>query len=83
MNEPIIEVFCDEEEQSCACRLRTCNLPAEVYGIVLYDLARQIARMFAQHGGFDEASVLAVIMEYFDKERARPTSEVQVNRLND
>ena len=82
MTEPIIEVFCDEKEQACACRLRTCSMLAEAYGIVLYDIARQVAKMFAQHGGHDEGDVLSVILQHFDKERAKPTSEVSVHKLD-
>ena len=84
MSEPIaiIEVFHDDAEGSYSCRLRPSKMPAEGYGVVLYDLARQVSKMFAKEGIFDEALVLARILEFFDREREHPSSEVSVHRLD-
>lgn len=79
---PIIAVYHDEKEQSCQVRLVSCSMPAEGYGIVLHDIARQVAKMFAQQGGFDEHRVLVAILSYFDAERAKPTSDVYVRKLD-
>ena len=79
--EPVISVHFDATG-NYAVKMRPCGLPAEGYGILLYDIARQIAQMFAQEGGYDEAAILAAILRHFDQERAKPTSDVYVKRLD-
>lgn len=82
MDAPIIAVYHDDKEQSYQVRLVSCKMPAEAYGVLLYDLSRQIARMFAQEGGFDEHRVHVAILSMFDSERAKPTSDVYVRKLD-
>ena len=79
--EPILAVFLDENEQSYQVRLTTCGLPAEGYGMMLYDIVRHVARMFAKNGQFTEAEVEERILEWFEKERDRPTSDIQTELL--
>jgi hypothetical protein len=82
VTDPIIAVFYDNAKQTYSVQLRVCSMPAEVYGVLLYDMARQLAAMFAQESSHDQAQVLAAILAYFDKERRNPTSSIEVNRLN-
>ncbi len=79
--EPILAVFLDEKTQSYTVRLVACTLPAEAYGLMLYDIVRHIARMFAQNSTFTEAEVEEVVLDYFEKERARPTTDAVAARL--
>lgn len=84
MIEPILQVFLTEGAQDYQVRLRTCGLPAEGYGILLYDLARHVAQMFAKESGgkYREDEVLRVVLEWFDKERNRPTSDARTDILH-
>lgn len=82
MSVPIIEVFHDAEQESYACRLTSCALPVELYGVILCDIARQVAKMYAQERGWDEGQLLGLILSQFDSERANPSSAVYVNKLD-
>jgi hypothetical protein len=76
-NPPIIEVYIDDKG-GCSYKLRPCDLSAPAYGLLLADVAMQIAMMFEMEskGKFTRAEILEVIREYFGKEIARPTSEI-------
>lgn len=79
--EPILAVYLDDQAQSYQVRLTTSKLPAEGYGIMLFDIVRHVAAMFAKESDFSEEHVKEKILEWFDKERAQPTSEISQQRL--
>lgn len=81
MDTPIIAAYM-ADDRSIQTRLTPCSLSSYEYGIVLADLARQIAKMFAMHGGHSEDEAMAHIVQMFNREAENPTSSVEIHTLN-
>jgi hypothetical protein len=52
------------------------------WGILLVDVARHVARMFASEGGMTEAEALRQIRKMFDAEWSRPTDLGTTSAIN-
>jgi len=68
----ILRVWLKREQQVLACRPDCWDDPA-AWGLLLVDIARQIAHGYCQRHGGDPASVLSRIREGLDAEWFAPT----------
>jgi Domain of unknown function (DUF5076) len=53
-------------------RLWPCSLDTRAYGSILADIAKQLARMIAQEGGFEREEIETEIKRFFDAEWKEP-----------
>lgn len=68
----ILRVWIKDEQQGLACRADVWDDPA-AWGLLLVDIARQVAHAYGQKRGANPASVLSRIREGLEAEWSAPT----------
>ena len=82
MPNKLIASIYENEKKGVTCQVETTAFEdPRCWGLVLADLLSTLAKSIADAYQVPEAQVRADLLELFDKENTRPTTEVKVRKL--